>query len=404
MKLSVSTKIFLGFAVVIIAFGSTCAYALYRMSSLRRSVTVIWKEVIPISNQLEELARQLQAAEELFSLERPSDAGWLLRVLPTLEPFDGPHGIGVAAERLRALTEDGAPLAEADRQALVAIAGKLERFLGGRDFADAVAGEELGELADVRDPIPNDELYDALVRRTLKKASVGELTALSAEARASVRVFRRLNRAVDAAVKALANPIQLIDERAQAEERATTLAVVIIARGGCPPGASPRPPRADSSAARSGRSGLCARPRRRGARGTAGPGSRWSAGSRELLRNMNARGFPRAFIRSQRVCEDKGRFRSRAAGTARPPPLAGDRRRRSSSWQNRVVAAATVPQPRRGGPSPKATYPPPTESGDAEGGRGKASVRSGPGFRCRRSGRALARSDLRCRSPGLGGA
>ncbi|PIE20025.1 MAG: hypothetical protein CSA66_01775 [Proteobacteria bacterium] len=231
MKLSVSTKIFLGFAVVIIAFGSTFAYALYQLSTLRRSVTVIWKEVIPISNQLEGLGRQLQAAEELFGLERPSDARWLQQVLPTIEPFDGPQGIGVAVDRLRVLTGDGSALAEADRVTLVAIAADLDRFFTGRELVDAIAGEDLGDLADIRDPLANDALYDALVRRTLKKASVGELTQLSPEVRASVRVFRRVNRLVGDAVRRLSTPIQQIDKRAQAEERSTTLAVVIIASG-----------------------------------------------------------------------------------------------------------------------------------------------------------------------------
>jgi len=230
MRLSVSTRIFLAFAVVIIAFGSTCVYALYKMSSLRRSVTVVWKEVIPVSNQLKGLSRQLKSAEELFAFKRPSDVAWLQQVLPSLEPFAGPQGLDLAARRLEELALADDTLAAADRAELAAIAQRMRRFSDGRDLLDAVAGEDVAELLEPEGPVlPSHELYDRLVRRTLKKASVGELAVSSAETRAAVRVLRRINRELVDTVRALSAPIRAIDQRAEADERTTSLVVIVIA-------------------------------------------------------------------------------------------------------------------------------------------------------------------------------
>ena len=230
MRLSVSTRIFLAFAVVIIAFGATSVFALYKMSSLRRSVTVVWKEVIPVSNQLKGLSRQLKSAEELFAFKRPSDATWLQQVLPSLEPFTGPQGLDVAARRLEALAAAEDALAAADRAELGAIAQRMRAFMGGRDLLDAVAGEDVAELLEPEGAdLPSEELYDRLVRRTLKRASLGELGPTSAETRAGVRVLRRINRELVDTIRALSGPIRAIDQRAEADERATSVAVVVIA-------------------------------------------------------------------------------------------------------------------------------------------------------------------------------
>jgi signal transduction histidine kinase len=231
VRLSVSTRIFLGFAVVIIAFGATCAYTLYKMSSLRRSVTVVWKEVIPVSNQMKALSRQLKSAEELFAFKRPSDATWLQQVLPSLEPFGGPQGLDLAAKRLENLAQAEDALAEEDRAELGLIAVRMRRFIEGRDLLDMLTGEGGAKLLidGDRGELPNDELYDRLVRRTLKKASVGELDVKSDETRLSVRVLRRINRELGDTVRALSGPIRAIDQRAEEDERTTSLAVIIIA-------------------------------------------------------------------------------------------------------------------------------------------------------------------------------
>jgi len=230
MRLSVATKIFLGFAAVIIAFGATSAFTLYRMSALRRTVTVLWKELNPMSNQLRALSRQLKSAEEFLGLKRPNDAQWLQQVLPALEPFEGPQGFSRLAERLATLASSG-DVSEVDQVELAALAETFEQFAAGQELSTAIAGEELPDVLKGGEVVANAELYDRLVRRTLKVASLGELTPVSPETRAATRVIRRLNREVNDAVRGLAGPIRVIDQRTESDERGTTLAAGLITAG-----------------------------------------------------------------------------------------------------------------------------------------------------------------------------
>ena len=82
MRLSISTRIFIGFILVIVTFGSVCAYTIYRMTRMRQTVGLIWEEVIPVADQLKELSRQVTAPTAFLELDRPSDAHWLARILP----------------------------------------------------------------------------------------------------------------------------------------------------------------------------------------------------------------------------------------------------------------------------------------------------------------------------------
>ena len=228
VRLSVATKIFLGFAVVIIAFGAASAFTLYRMSSLRQTVTVLWKELTPMSNQLRGLSRQLKAAEEFLALRRANDAQWLQQILPALEPFGGTHGFMTLAERLDAVATSDS-LAEESRTELATIATGFRAFARGNALAEALSGEELPEVLSRGETVASDELYERLVRRTLKVASLGELTASSLETRATARVLRRLNREVNDAVRGLGGPIRTIDLRTEQDERSSRLMAVIIA-------------------------------------------------------------------------------------------------------------------------------------------------------------------------------
>jgi signal transduction histidine kinase len=230
LRLSVATKIFLGFAAVIIAFGATSAFTLYRMSALRRSVTVLWKELNPMSNQLRALSRQLKSAEEFLALKRPNDAQWLQQVLPALEPFEGPQGFSRLSERLSLLAASD-DVSDVDRPELAALADAFRRFSQGHELTEVIGGEELVEVSKRGEVVSNAELYDRLVRRTLKVASLGELQASSPETRAATRVIRRVNREVNDAVRGLAGPIRVIDQRTESDERQTTLAAGLIAAG-----------------------------------------------------------------------------------------------------------------------------------------------------------------------------
>lgn len=215
MKLSVSTKIFLGLAVVIIAFGIACGYIIYRMNALRASATFIWQEVTPVAGQLEGLGRQIRAPEEFLNLSRPSDQQRLSFFLPQLNPFEQIRAIEL---QLRTLAADDAAT-EADRQSLLAVAEGLQGFRkGGR--IQWPEGEGTAE-----------ESFERLLRRTVKLATEGQLRPNSPETRATQSALRAVNRAVGDAAKRLEGPISTLNARFVDDERAATLTVVLIASG-----------------------------------------------------------------------------------------------------------------------------------------------------------------------------
>ena len=228
MRLSVSTKIFLGFAVVIVAFGLACAYTIYRMTTLRESVTVVWEEVMPIASQLKDLSRRLRAPEEFLDLRRPTDPQWLTRLLPTLDPFA--HTLRLE-DGLEKLTRSHI-LAEEDRAGLEVVLEELRGFRQGsalgRDLK-IVAPPDLQEAAG--GPLSSEALFDILVTRTVQKANDGELTGGSREARSMVRALRRINSQIIKASRDVSEPIREMNDRAAADEKAATLAVLVIASG-----------------------------------------------------------------------------------------------------------------------------------------------------------------------------
>lgn len=233
MRLSVSTKIFLGFAVVIVAFGSAFAYAIHRMSVSRASVTVVLREIVPAQSELRQISRRLRAPEEFLALKRPSDAAWLQRLLPTVKPFARLRSV---EERLRSLVQGG-QLASEDRDAVVGVVASLAAFRRGDELARAVSSEGLTGLepdaarASAADQDRAVALFDHLTRRVVRAANEGRLEAHAPELRAVVRALRRINRAVVNAQRGLALPLRRLNERAAADEKAATLAVLIIATG-----------------------------------------------------------------------------------------------------------------------------------------------------------------------------
>ncbi|MFT7580842.1 MAG: two-component system NtrC family sensor kinase [Myxococcota bacterium] len=226
MRLSISTRIFVSFAVVIVAFGATCAFAIYRMGELRGSVTVLWQEVIPIQNDLRALSRRVKSVEELFAWKRPNTPRIIHELLPGLEPFKR-RGIGVAINRLDALAKNES-LAEPDRAAFAAARSSLAEFVSGSALVEATEGEP---LPDIDHGLSSGEFYEQLVYETVRKANAGTLDRNSAEARATAKVLRRLYRATADVTRQLSRAVAEIDQRVDREERATTLTVVITAGG-----------------------------------------------------------------------------------------------------------------------------------------------------------------------------
>lgn len=229
--LSIATRIFLSFAAIIAAFTFASAFTLQRMGALRESVTVLWKELVPTTNQLRILSRQIKSVEEFLAFRRPSDAQWLQQVLPGLEPFDGQYGMLEAGSRLVALAE-AEGVEGPERDAVLATGRSLAAFDDGQQLAEALGAAQVERLLGPRTAAPdNRTLFKALVARVLAVAETGDLSASSPETLAIVRVTRRINRELNEAVRALGGPIRQLDLRIEEEQRTSTLVAIGIALG-----------------------------------------------------------------------------------------------------------------------------------------------------------------------------
>jgi two-component system NtrC family sensor kinase len=229
VRISISTKVFIGFAVVILAFGSTCAYTLYRMSVLRQSMSLLWEEVMPVSAQLKDLSRRLRAPEEFLAMRRTSDADWLARLLPTMEPFQ--HTLRIE-ERLSALAQHPA-LPEEDKIAFLNVVEASRVFRLGHDLEKVVRSKKVTQLSLLKKNLPasssNEEVFQSLVQRIVQEAQSGTLQPNSLETQLMVRFLRMINRSVISASRAVSLPINDLVVRAANEEKAATLAVILIA-------------------------------------------------------------------------------------------------------------------------------------------------------------------------------
>jgi len=230
--LSIATRIFLSFASIVAAFSIASAFTLYRMGSLRESVTVLWKELVPTTNQLRVLSRQIKSVEEFLSFRRPTDAQWLGQVLPGLEPFDGQYGMGEAGRRLLDLTASGA-IASPERELIEATGRSLSDFSQGPELASSLAGAALSALEAVSPNLEstNDGVFRALVLRVLELVQAGDIGTDSPETLAMVKVLRRINRELNESVRALGGPVRQLDLRIEEEQRTSTLIAILIALG-----------------------------------------------------------------------------------------------------------------------------------------------------------------------------
>lgn len=224
MKLSIATKIFIGFAVVIVAFGGAATFTIYRMQVLRGSVTVIWRDLAPLTQRLRSLSSQLKAPERFLTMERPSYQQSLKHSLLGMAPFEEL----VKIERRLATMADAGGLNAEDATAIDAVRNALATFRTGGDLYAAVAGEALEGLeSDAK--TPSETVYERLVRLTVKRVNEGGLTRLSPEVRATKRALRRTNRVIIEALRELERPIEGLRERAESDQRSATLAVIVAA-------------------------------------------------------------------------------------------------------------------------------------------------------------------------------
>ncbi|MGB0590823.1 MAG: sensor histidine kinase [Myxococcota bacterium] len=222
MRLSISTRIFIGFILVIVTFGSVCAYTIYRMTRMRQTVGLIWEEVIPVADQLKELSRQVTAPTAFLELDRPSDAHWLARILPGMEPFRHTQRI----ERRLLTIAAAANLPDSDSELLRKAATSLSELREGDRLVAMIPPA-------ARDPsvTTSEAAFARLSEITAKLASEGTLVREAPETRAMMFMLRTINRTVIHVARSVSEPVGALSGRAAEDEKTAMVAVGLIASG-----------------------------------------------------------------------------------------------------------------------------------------------------------------------------
>lgn len=229
MRLSVSTKIFLGFALVIASFGVVSVYSIARMQTLGENVRFIREGVVPARDALRGLRTEMKGFEEALARRRPSDLAWVRSFLPTLEPFER-----IGSQRRRVLELAARPhLTPRDRRTLETLAAELRQIEEGRAALDVLvaAGGPPAVQVVLREPnAPTSDraLYGVLTRAFDQKLTEGDTEAALDMQSALGSILRRIDRRLIELGRGFTRAIDATYAEAQRDEDNAILAVIVI--------------------------------------------------------------------------------------------------------------------------------------------------------------------------------
>lgn len=87
MRWSLSTRIFLAFALVITCSGSASIYAVASVASLRHELSFLRSRALPLLEALRKATAELRAFDEALQRAAPQDLDWVVRLLPNARPY-----------------------------------------------------------------------------------------------------------------------------------------------------------------------------------------------------------------------------------------------------------------------------------------------------------------------------
>jgi len=164
VRWSLSTKIFLGFAIVIFAFGSVALYGIYRMHDLRRNIQLVRRGVVPLTADLAAVLRDLKVYEEELSRTSQRDLVRLRSYFPNFKPFVGIERAGkriaTIERRFKLEAREKAFLSKLNRRLV-----DLQSATGLRTSLEtSTNGVIKNVLFEAPEALTNVDLYDALAR------------------------------------------------------------------------------------------------------------------------------------------------------------------------------------------------------------------------------------------------
>jgi signal transduction histidine kinase len=87
MRLSLSTRIFLGFAVVVSCFGVASLYGVAAVNSLRHELQFLRTQALPLLESMRKNGVELRAFDEALQRAAPHDLDWVARFVPNARPY-----------------------------------------------------------------------------------------------------------------------------------------------------------------------------------------------------------------------------------------------------------------------------------------------------------------------------
>ncbi len=195
MRLSLSTRIFVGFAVVVACFGSASLYGVAAVTSLRHELRFLRKQALPLLDSTRESGVELRAYDEALRRAAPHDLDWVSRFVPNARPYERVKDL---IGKLRAIREASRPprlarfLSPAP-VALPALDTSLMALKRSTEARDRIAGDpEMARLlGPAREKATDDaEVFEVLVvglHRAVAERRLSDAARLVVEIRRMIR-------------------------------------------------------------------------------------------------------------------------------------------------------------------------------------------------------------------------
>lgn len=227
---SLSTQIFLAFALVVASTGAASLYAVAAVSALRHELGFLRQRALPLLDDLRQSAEALRGFDEALQRAAPEDLDWVVRLLPNARPYQRIDRIVARARREQALARppqlarwvwQPQPALQVVEEELTPV--RESQAARARMAGDMELGHAAGDLAGAADDSAAYELLASGLQRAIADRRLGDAARLAVEIRRTIRqVHVALGRAQNALENALA-------ARASQAQRAESNLVAIVA-------------------------------------------------------------------------------------------------------------------------------------------------------------------------------
>ena len=234
MRASLSTRIFVGFAIVVACFGAASFYAVAAVTTLRGELGFLRNRALPLLDQLRQSSVELRGFDEALRRAAPHDLDWLARFVREARPY---QRASLIRERLAGLqaavhTPRFAEIVTGAPPALPDLGVSLDDLARSTDARDRIARDpELlqalgGNFAAGDDALAFRSLVDGLERAVADRR-------LSDASRVVVEVRRLIRHVHSAMAEAERSFERTLDARfALAEQSESRLAMMVVSTSG----------------------------------------------------------------------------------------------------------------------------------------------------------------------------